>query len=1098
MTAENLFLKPQPQSRSGKPAMAPPVCASRPEGAGYPVVPQPCAPHLAYGHSIVSRPEDARREAPRCRVVYRPGPFRPLAVALLLLALTATAHADEANDKAGLAVFEKSVRPLLTQRCYTCHNASAGVTRAGLALDTKEGWMTGGKNGAAIVPGKPDKSLLIKAVSYTDSNLQMPPGSKLSDDQIAALKLWVQSGAPDPRTAVGGGKPRLTGMTDKARSHWAYQPIRKQAVPVIKDKLLKPWVKNPIDAFVLAKLQSRGMTPSAPASREALIRRASYDLIGLPPTVEEVRAFLSDRSPNAYEKVVDRLLASPHYGERWGRHWLDTARYGDTRGYVNNGKDRYEGYQYPFAWTYRDYVIRSMNEDKPYNQFVLEQIAADKLPGIQPNDPRLAALGFLTVGKRFQNPDDTIDERIDTVTKATIGLTVSCARCHDHKFDPIPTADYYSLHGIFASIIEPGEKPVVAVNGDSTQRADFDAKLADLAGQNRDVIYRIVKRASQQFQQHAEGYLLVIAQPGRGTARYDIAKKYGLWPLDRDVIGNLRLNPQDPVLGPFAQLARLPQATFEQRAAVLLPAMLRDARRQVNPLVADALRDLKVKSLEDVAHAYGQLFAQAYQASDAFYEGRTKQTQAVSPSRQTTANAVDLGASVPPVNGQPEIGRRVLAVNRAPEMSSALAEIIETPLPFPPAASLATPEQQVDFFGERTVTKGGQAAINLNNQTANRLLFGAIGELRLTHPGAPGCAMIVADSPRARDSYVYIRGERNKKGPIVPRRFLEVLSGPDRKTFTEGSGRLELAQAILSPQDPLPARVEVNRVWMYHFGEGFVSTPDDMGNQCETPSHPELLDWLSAWFSENNWSLKKLHRLITLSSAYQQSSATNPAYALKDPGNRLLWRANLRRLDFEAIRDSMVMLTGKLDETLGGKPVNITDEPYTYRRSCYGYVDRNTLSDLLTQFDFADPDMANTHRISTIVPQQALFFLNSPMSVDVARQVVARSEVASAADDAAKVRSIYLILFQRSPKPAEVQWATDFLQSATRIASPAAPSRPGAKRQPSARPITRKIQPGNRYGTLRNEGLPVSRAPLTPWELYTQALLCSNEFVYVN
>jgi len=985
-----------------------------------------------------------------------------LAVALITALFAFPARADEASDKAGLALFEKSVRPLLAQRCYTCHNASAGITRAGLALDTKEGWQTGGNRGPAIVPGQPDKSLLYKAITNTGSGLQMPPGSKLTDDQIAAVKQWIQSGAPDPRTGTTpGGKPKLSGLTPKARAHWAYQPIRKQPVPVIKDKLLKPWVKNPVDAFVLAKLQQHGMKPNGPAAREALIRRATYDLIGLPPTVDEVRAFLSDRSPNAWEKVIDRLLASPHYGERWGRHWLDTARYGDTRGYVNNGKDRYEGYQYPFAWTYRDYVIRSINEDKPYNTFLLEQIAADKLPDIQPNDPRLAALGFLTVGKRFPNPDDTIDERIDTLTKATLGLTVACARCHDHKFDPIPTADYYSLHGIFASITEPSDRPVVEVVGDSAQRAEYEAKLADLTRQNRDVIYDILRTDLRQFQEHAEGYLLIIAQPGRGTERYDVAKKYGLWPLDRDVIGNLRLTPQDPVLGPYAQLARLPKDTFEQRAAVLLPKLLNNPRLPVNPLVVEAFRDLKVQKLDDVAHAYGQLFARARQALDAYFDARSTP-----------------GAPTPAIDPN-------------------LAEVIETPLPIPPAASLTTADQQVAFFSDRTLYKPWQAPVNVQNAAGNRLMFGAIGELRLTHPGAPGCAMVVADVPKPKDSYIYIRGERNKKGPIVPRQFLEILSGPDRKPFTEGSGRLELAQAILSPTDPLPARVEVNRVWMYHFGEGFVSTPDDLGNQSETPSHPELMDWLASWFASNNWSLKKLHRLIMTSSAYQQSTAANPAYALKDPGNRLLWRANLRRLDFEAIRDSMVMLTGKLDETLGGKPVNITDEPYTYRRSCYGYVDRNTLSDLLTQFDFADPEMANTRRISTIVPQQALFFLNSPMSVDVARQVMARPEVVQAVDDAAKVRAIYLILFQRSPNPNEIQWATDFLLAANQIAPPITPARPGAKRPP-AQPAPKKYQPGNRYGTIRNEGVPVSRAPLTPWELYTQALLCSNEFVYVN
>jgi hypothetical protein len=426
------------------------------------------------------------------------------------------------------------------------------------------------------------------------------------------------------------------------------------------------------------------------------------------------------------------------------------------------------------------------------------------------------------------------------------------------------------------------------------------------------------------------------------------------------------------------------------------------------------------------------------------------------------------------------------------------AELLETPVPVPPADALATPEQQVDFFTDRTLTPSRTVALYVDPRTGNDLQFDAINELRMTHPGSPGCAMVVADAAKPRDSYIYIRGERAKKGPVVPREFLEVLSGPDRKPFTEGSGRLELAQAILAPTDPLPARVEVNRIWMYHFGEGFVSTPDDLGNQSETPSHPELLDWLSGWFMKNDWSMKKLHRLILLSSTYQESSAPNPAYALKDPGNRLLWRANLRRLDFEAIRDSMVMLTGKLDESVGGKPVNITDEPYTYRRSCYGYVDRNNLSDLLTQFDFADPDMANTRRISTIVPQQALFFLNSPMSVDVARQVMARPEVANAPDDASKVRAIYLILFQRSPKPEEVSWATEFLtQANTMVVAPSANAK--AKRPtPPQRPVVKKYQPGNRFAPIRNDGVPVSRTPLTPWELYTQALLCSNEFVYVN
>ena len=979
---------------------------------------------------------------------------------LLFASLGMQAEAQQTADKAGTVFFEKNIRPLLSQRCYSCHNASTGVTRGGLALDTKEGWSVGGNHGAAIVPGKPDKSLLLKAVSYTDSNLQMPPGKPLSADQIALLKKWIENGADDPRLPTGaGGKPKLSGLTQKARDHWAFQPIKKATVPTVKNKT---WVKNPIDSFVLAKLESQGMKPALPAAREALIRRAYYDLVGLPPTVDQVRAFLSDKAPNAWEKVVDGLLASPHYGERWGRHWLDTARYADTRGYANNnGKERFEGYKFPYAWTYRDYVIQSLNADKPYNQFLLEQIAADKLPGIQPNDPRLAALGFLTVGKRFQNPDDTLDERIDTVTKATLGLTVSCARCHDHKFDPIPTADYYSLHGIFASTVEPLSRPVVETALDASQKADYDQRLADMAAKNREVIYGILKADVTQFQEHAEGYLMLTSVQRRGTDRYDMAKKYGLWPENRDVVSNLRPLPLDPVLGPFNALARLPKENFAERAAALLPKLLNDSRRPVNPLVAEALKGANIQTLEDVARAYGDLYARLKPAREAFLLARS------------TSGAGD------------------------GNVDAKTAELLEMPVPVPPAATLTTPEQQVDFFIDRPLTPNRTAALYVDNRTGNGLLFDAINELRMTHPGSPGCAMVVADAAKPRDSYIYLRGERAKKGPVVPRQFLEILSGTDRKPFTEGSGRLELAQAILAPTDPLPARVQVNRIWMYHFGEGFVSTPDDLGNQSETPSHPELLDWLSRWFMDNNWSMKKLHRLILLSSAYQQSSAPNPAYALKDPGNRLLWHASLRRLDFEAIRDSMVMLTGKLDESVGGKPVNITDEPYTYRRSCYGYVDRNNLSDLLTQFDFADPDMANTKRISTIVPQQALFFLNSPMSVDVARQVMARSEVTNAPNDEAKVRAIYLILFQRSLKPEEVSWATEFLtQASTMVVAP--PANAKAKRQAPPRQVAKKYQPGNRLAPIKNEGVPVARTPLTPWELYTQALLCSNEFVYVN
>jgi hypothetical protein len=375
----------------------------------------------------------------------------PFILSLTVLAAVATVQAAEPT-KDQLDFFEKKVRPILTDKCYKCHSVEAGKSKGGLTLDTQAATLKGGEGGPAVVPGDLANSLLITAVSYKDKDLKMPPdkdnNKKLSDEEIATLTEWVKIGAPDPRT--GAAKvAKLSGLTDEARKHWAYQPVVKPAVPSVHNR---PWCITPVDAFIVQKLEEKQMIPAKKATLETLLRRATYDLTGLPPTPEEYVAFMSDGSPNAFAKVVDRLLASPHYGERWGRYWLDTARYSDTTGNrANNGRN---DYRYPYAWTYRDYVVRAFNEDKPYDQFIKEQLAADQLPDLE--DQRdLAALGFITVGDRTGNANDIINDRIDTVTKGFLALTVACARCHDHKFDPIPTKDYYALHGIFNSISEP-------------------------------------------------------------------------------------------------------------------------------------------------------------------------------------------------------------------------------------------------------------------------------------------------------------------------------------------------------------------------------------------------------------------------------------------------------------------------------------------------------------------------------------------------------------------------------------------------------------------------------------------------------------------
>ena len=424
--------------------------------------------------------------------------------------------------------------------------------------------------------------------------------------------------------------------------------------------------------------------------------------------------------------------------------------------------------------------------------------------------------------------------------------------------------------------------------------------------------------------------------------------------------------------------------------------------------------------------------------------------------------------------------------------------------------------------------------VRLPNTVTDKFLFSKINELRITHPGAPGAAMIVTDSPKPKDSPILIRGDASRRGPVEPRHFLTCLSAGNPAPFRDGSGRYELAKLIATPANPLTARVAVNRVWQGHFGEGFVRTPDDLGNMSEPPSHPELLDFLSTWFIENGWSLKKLHKLILLSSTYQQSSnpGLNPLYAANatitnqaltslvkqandylpdprviDPDNRLLWRANLRRLDFESIRDSLILLTGKLDPAVGGKPVNITDEPFSYRRSVYGYVDRTQLSDVLNQFDFSVPDMPNSRRISTIVPQQALFFLNNPLTVDVARRIVARPDISSAPTDAARLTAIYRILFQRKPSPDELLAALNFLREVSPLTpaatAPAAPDKskapkPSAPATTAPAPAIATMTADGMNGPVRNTGVRVNRSPLKSWELLAQALLFSNEFVYVN
>ncbi|MCI0540667.1 MAG: DUF1549 and DUF1553 domain-containing protein [Verrucomicrobiales bacterium] len=847
------------------------------------------------------------------------------------------------------------------------------------------------------------------------------------------------------------------GEYDEARAHWAYQPVKKAAEPGVT---LQSWAKTPVDSFILAKLEAKGMKPSPPASRETLLRRVTFDLIGLPPTTDELKAFLADHSPNAFATVVDRLLTLPHFGERWGRHWLDTARYSDTAGRANNTLG--ETYRYAYAWSYRDYVISAFNDDKPYDRFILEQLAADKLPLGDDKSP-LAALGFLTVGERFQNRNDIINDRIDTTTKAFLGLTVACARCHDHMTDPIPTADYYSLHGIFNSTFEPVEKPLLTSPKNRAAMEDFAAKRRVFEQKNVDVYYEVVGKLDRDFRQKAEGYLLfAMIEPNRRAggatdARDEIAKRFQLddklargGELRNQLLGNGRTD--DPVWGPWLRFSQLRSEDFAMKGRALADEIAANAaspgERGWNPLVAAQFKGAAPRSMQDVAALYGALCARIEpQAADYF-----------AAKRRATTDVVD-------------------------GFDSALAQLLEKPLAVQPGGNLTT--EQI-----REVLARWPRGLRSHLPFA----FDAINELDLTHPGAPSRAMTLQDTPAATNSPIFIRGQAEVRGAVVPRRFLEIFSGPARPEFKEGSGRLELARAIASQDNPLTARVLVNRVWMHLFGEGFVPTPDDLGVQSEPPSHRELVDWLARYFMDNGWSQKKLIRLILLSNVYRQSSEDNPQYTQLDANNRLLWRANIRRLDFEAIRDSLLVFSGKLDPRIGGQPINLTEEPYSFRRSVYGYVDRGNLPELMQQFDFSDPDMPNSKRATTVVPQQALFLMNSPMAVDVTRRIVARKEFTAATDDAGRVNALYIVIFQRAPRPEEVRLG---LACVNELKGTAGKSVATPAQQPQAR-RRGDMSYGPGRAPVRNQGEAVDRRPLTAWEHYAQALLFANELVYVN
>jgi hypothetical protein len=893
--------------------------------------------------------------------------------------------ATAAIDPAQLEFFEQKIRPILVDNCYECHSLQSKKVKGGLLLDTREGLLKGGDTGPAIAPGDPDKSLLIKAVRYTDPDLQMPPKKKkLSDDKIAYLVEWVKMGAPDPRAPKTAGGSR-DAINKKAAEHWAFQPMKKPEIPSVKNAR---WVQTPVDAFVLAKLETKHMHPSAKADKRTLIRRASFGLTGLPPTPEEVREFEEDNSPEAFEHVIDRYLASPRYGERWARHWLDVARYSDTKGYVFQEERRY-----PYAYTYRDYVIRAFNDDLPYDRFIIEQLAADFLD-LGEDKRSLAAMGFLTLGRRFLNQEpDIIDDRIDVTMRGLQGLTVSCARCHDHKFDPIPTKDYYSLYGVFASSIEPGEKPLLGTASLPAQYPEYKAELGKRVNERTKFVHDNEEKTLDLLREKAGDYLLAAFEAKKLENDSKIESLAKERKLDVGVVhrwmsklDSWKGATNDPIWKPWFAFAALDEKSFAEKASQLAAAFEKNETSEpVNPQVAKIFAGEAPKDIKDVAKRYGELFAAVNKEwKDASKEADEKKTNL-----EKFANADE------------EAIRQVL---------------------FAPDAPANLPRGEIPRLWEVKVSE------------ESRRLQRKIEELEATHPGAPPRAMALKDRDTPRNPHVFVRGNANNPGPEVPRQFLEIIAGPQRKPFEKGSGRLEMAQAIASKDNPLTARVFVNRVWMQHFGTPLVRTPSDFGLRSEPPAQRELLDYLAWRFMEDGWSIKKLQKLILLSSVYQQKSDMDAEYAKLDPMNDLYWRMNRRRLELEPMRDTLLAVSGAIDLKEGGHPVDILEQPFKPRRTIYGFIDRQNLPGMFRTFDLATPDSTSPQRFSTTVPQQALFMMNGPFVVEQTRHLLDRPEVKTAKTPKERIQRLYEIAVQREPEPDELRLATKFIQQQSAIA----------------------------------------------------------------
>jgi cytochrome c553 len=883
--------------------------------------------------------------------------------------------------------FNRQVRPILANHCLQCHGPDANNRQADLRLDTQSDAMQ-----SAIVAGNPDQSPMIHRIESKDPEELMPPGhlgKPLNADQISILKDWITQGA-------------------KYSEHWAFEPIGDSTSLLKQVTEESNQMELPIDRFIKHSLNKARLKLSPELSKEQFIRRVSFDLTGLPPASQELSQLLADTDPESITKWIDRLLDSPRYAERWGKHWLDLARYADTHGGAAIGFT-----SFPFSYTYRDYVIGAIQQDLPLDQFILEQIAADQLD-LPENDPKLAALGFLTVGMQFRNYHDTIDDRIDVITRGLMGLTVTCARCHDHKFDAIPTADYYALVAAIAPSNPPETLPVIGQAPDANAQREYEKQLIVLA----DRYHQFAREQNEVMRSRLRMQVgLYLAEIAKGAIEADLATAFLSYRTDevRPAIVNRwlkylsELSQDDPVFHVWFQArswGQISQEDFAKRSEALIAKLRAELEAagfkpenihklsgdppKWNPILLDALAEKKPKSISELANLYGEVFGQEHK-------------QWLTALVQTSLEAVP-GATVKP-DDHPE--HQTINSPSHRQLRHHL---------YGPGTPFDVSENEASKLTNRTI------ADMINGKR------GAIHQLNLSSPGAPPRAMVLQETPKPLDQNIYLRGNPLSRGPIVEPGFLTAIrpSMPP-VSFEDGKRRLGLARAVISQDNPLTSRVLVNWVWQHHFGVGLVRTPDDFGTRGTPPTHPELLDFLSSEFRKNGWSLRWLHKQILATKVYRQSCVEDPHSRQVDPENQLLWRMPRRRLDFEAMRDAMLWISGELDLAQGGRPLDFEANPTVMRRSIYGFVNRDIVSPLMSTFDVANPNACTAKRPETTVPQQTLFALNSEFIQDRAAKIAATTKKEIEQAKTERVTELFRRILGRTPKADEEQLALKFI-----------------------------------------------------------------------